>query len=159
MSGEPPTRLAGYFKGPPTEAQASLGEDVWRDDFKPWDRGGPSVALHDALIDHARSIGSGEKSREGRRLALVPGCGTGYDVCLLASFGYDVWGVDASETAVKRAQEFARQFRSGAVEAEVDDIYSVKYRELGQGTTTFLSADFFDNAWTEEVKASQQSWK
>src|SRR5690606_9999113 len=59
----------------------------------PWDKGAPSPPL---------SAWIGKYKPQGR--ALVPGCGIGHDVVLLAESGMDALGVDLSETAVQRAR-------------------------------------------------------
>ena len=79
---------------------------LWdKGDFLPWDRGQPNPALIDVLADRQDLIGdrmkedaSGDKRR---KKALVPGCGRGYDVLLLASFGYDAYGFEVSENRCK----------------------------------------------------------
>ena len=51
-------------------------------------------------MQRADTIG-GPIAQDGqRRKALVPGCGRGVDVLLLASFGYDAYGLECSATAV-----------------------------------------------------------
>jgi SAM-dependent methyltransferase len=61
----------------------------------PWDRGA-APPLEEFLRDHHVS---GE--------VLVPGCGTGHDVRLLASRGAQVIGLDFSETALAMARSHA----------------------------------------------------
>lgn len=61
----------------------------------PWDRGA-APPLQEFLRDHHVS---GE--------VLVPGCGTGHDVRLLASGGARVIGIDFSETALAMARSHA----------------------------------------------------
>lgn len=60
----------------------------------PWDKGAPSPPLFAWLQNH---------QPQGR--ALVPGCGVGHDVVLLAESGLDAVGVDLSSRAVKLARE------------------------------------------------------
>jgi SAM-dependent methyltransferase len=63
----------------------------------PWDKGAPSPALVEAL--ESRRI-------EGR--VLVPGCGTGHDVRLLAAHGAEVHGLDLAPSAIAAAQGMPR---------------------------------------------------
>ncbi len=63
-----------------------------------WDIGGPSPPLVAALA-------RGEVVPPGR--ALVPGCGFGHDVRLLAARGFDAVGVDFSRRAVDEARRLA----------------------------------------------------
>jgi SAM-dependent methyltransferase len=59
----------------------------------PWDKGAPSPALAEALESH-RIEGS----------VLVPGCGTGHDVRLLAGHGAEVLGLDVAPSAIAAAE-------------------------------------------------------
>ncbi|RMZ85387.1 hypothetical protein DV737_g788, partial [Chaetothyriales sp. CBS 132003] len=110
--------------------------DLWeKKDFLPWDRGRPSPALEDALINHREVIG--DPIVDGRRKrALVPGCGRGYDVLLLESFGYDAVGVEVSEEAYKAALNYAEQ---------AGNTYPVRDAKAGKGTRTFVLGDFYKN--------------
>jgi methyl halide transferase len=68
-------------------------EQCYLDEATPWDKGAPSPPLA-AWVD-------------GRRLggrALVPGCGLGHDLALLADTGLEVTGLDVAATAVERAR-------------------------------------------------------
>lgn len=69
-------------------------ESCYLEGNTPWDKGAPSPPL---------SAWVRENHPQGR--ALVPGCGTGHDVILLAEAGVDAAGVDLSRTAVQRACE------------------------------------------------------
>lgn len=65
----------------------------WQDQDTPWDAGQSAPALQSAL---RRGL-LGERGR-----ALVPGCGSGYDVLALAEAGWDVTGVDLAAGAARR---------------------------------------------------------
>jgi SAM-dependent methyltransferase len=58
-----------------------------------WDRGAPAPALVQYLSRHPLA---------GR--ALVPGCGTGHDVALLAQHGLSVTGLDIAPTGLAKAR-------------------------------------------------------
>jgi len=68
-------------------------ENCYLEGNTPWDKGVPSPPLSAWVLKYRP---------EGR--ALVPGCGIGHDVVMLASIGMDALGVDLSKTAVQRAQ-------------------------------------------------------
>jgi len=59
----------------------------------PWDKGAPSPPLAAWLAG---------RRLEGR--ALVPGCGLGHDLALVAAAGADAIGLDIAPTAVERAR-------------------------------------------------------
>ena len=75
-----------------------------------------------------------------RKRAFVPGCGRGYDVLLLASFGYDTWGLEVSESAIQRCLE--EKEKNGHK-------YPVRQTAIGAGESIFVKGDFFaDNLGT-----------
>ncbi|RMZ87846.1 hypothetical protein DV736_g4924, partial [Chaetothyriales sp. CBS 134916] len=116
--------------------------DLWeKEDFLPWDRGRPSPALEDALVNHREIIGDAIVD-ERRKRALVPGCGRGYDVLLLESFGYDAVGVEVSEGAYKAALSYAEQYGS---------TYPVRDEKAGKGTRTFVLGDFYKNDFLSAI--------
>ncbi|KAK4692633.1 hypothetical protein P7C71_g4612, partial [Lecanoromycetidae sp. Uapishka_2] len=140
-------RLMSHFAGD-TSKHPNKWSDLWdKGDFLPWDKGIPNPALVDVLSDRQDLLGSciaedafGSKRR---KRALVPGCGKGYDVLLLASFGYDAFGLEVSETAVKRCNE----------EQEIHgDKYPVKDKKFGAGNVTFMFGDFFGTDWMKNVE-------
>lgn len=146
LSADDRARLKAHFEvseSTPGERWAKLWD---AGNFLPWDRGGPNPALVD-LLDQRRDLigdcfvneGAGEKRR---KKALVPGCGRGYDVLLLASYGYDAYGLEVSTKAVERCLE----------EEKVNGHkYPVKDKSLGACKTTFLTGDFFDEKWSNGV--------
>lgn len=67
----------------------------------PWDKNGPQPALVELLETEAS-----RQLLPTQGTALVPGCGTGYDVVLLARQGLVVTGLDISETAKAAADRF-----------------------------------------------------
>lgn len=70
-------------------------EKSWEAAVTPWDLGKPTP-----IIEHLVKSGTLPKGR-----ALVPGCGTGYDVVALASPERFVVGLDISSTAVEKAKQ------------------------------------------------------
>lgn len=78
-------------------AQDSSKPDFWdkrfRERFMPWDAGRVPASLEQFIARHA------ERGR-----LLIPGCGTGYEVRLLAHAGFDVTAIDFSEAAIEAAR-------------------------------------------------------
>ena len=139
-------KLAAHFAGDGA-AKGDKWETLWKDgEFLPWDRGIPSPALSDLLSDRQDLIQSARVIKDAgttqRKSALVPGCGRGYDVLLLSSFGYDAYGLEVSESAVEKCfQEREKHGRN----------YAVKDISIGAGKTDFISGDFFENTWLSQV--------
>jgi hypothetical protein len=115
---------------------------LWDSDNLPWDRGFPNPALEDTLIQRAGTIGEPIAQDGQRRKALVPGCGRGVDVLLLASFGYDAYGLEVSATAVDACKKEEKENHSW---------YRVRDEKAGKGKVTFVQGDFFDDAWLKEI--------
>ena len=140
-------RLMSHFAG-----DASKHPNKWsalwdQGDFLPWDRGMSNPALQDTLTYRKDLLGccfaTDSSGHTRRKRALVPGCGRGYDVLMLASFGYDAFGLEVSETAVKRCYE----------EQEVHSHeYPVRDENDGAGEVTFMVGDFFATDWMRHVK-------
>ncbi|KAK4801853.1 hypothetical protein SAY86_000056 [Trapa natans] len=89
-------------------------EKCWEEGVTPWDLGKPTPVL-----EHLHQIGALPKGR-----ALVPGCGTGYDVTAIACPERFVVGLDISDVAIKKAVE-------------------VSYALPNAKYFTFLKEDFF----------------
>ncbi len=68
------------------------------DGIPPWDIGHPQK-------EFIRLAEDGEIS--GR--VLDAGCGTGENALYLASLGFEVWGIDAAPSAIKKAKEKAKE--------------------------------------------------
>ena len=139
-------QLQAHFSVPESE-HLDRWSKLWdAGDFLPWDRGLPQPALVDVLSDRQDLVGScfveDGSGGKRRKRALVPGCGRGYDVLLLASFGYDAYGLEASESAIKRCKE---------EQANNLPKYPVKDEATGAGSVKFLKGDFFREGWLEDV--------
>lgn len=63
---------------------------------------------------------------------------------LLASFGYDAFGLEISEAAARAAEKLARE-EGGKGE------YAVKDERVGLGKVKFVVGDFFGDEWVESV--------
>ena len=75
--------------------------------FVPWDRGGVPDALQRFVAQTPR-----------KHVALIPGCGTGYEVAYLSEAGWDVTAIDFSPAAVAAARETLGIWASRVVEAD-----------------------------------------
>lgn len=120
--------------------------DLWaKGEFLPWDRGNPSPALADTLINHGDVIGHAMIEEDGqprRKRALVPGCGRGVDVLLLQSFGYDVIGLEYAPDALKACEEYQKEHAGD---------YPVRDEKIGKGSARFLQGDFYMDDWLEKT--------
>lgn len=84
-------------------------ENAWREGRTGWDAGGSPPALLELLRSGSLP--------EGR--ALVPGCGTGYDVLTLASERRAVTGLDVAPTAATRFETLRRELGVPEAQARV----------------------------------------
>ena len=152
-------RLKAHFAGP-VGTHAQGWDDLWKDSFIPWDRRAPNPALQEALAERADSVGmammttaardhtgSGDgKAKRSRRRALVPGCGRGYDVYLLAAYGWDAIGLEVSAEAVRSAEHIREPIQSGRVEG-----YEVANKASGKGKAEFVVGNFFEKNWLQAL--------
>ncbi|KAK7698712.1 hypothetical protein SLS64_012323 [Diaporthe eres] len=121
--------LQDHFKDKSVQEHGTLWDQLWQQQRTSWDRGGPSLALHETLTAYPElfdgtypdlgllsdfvSHGTGQPSSYAtapavapRKKALVPACGRGYDAVLLAKvFGYDVVGLEISSSALDAAKQ------------------------------------------------------
>ncbi|CAG7996693.1 unnamed protein product [Penicillium nalgiovense] len=142
----------------PKEVQAHLSQykgdkyvDGWaslwdKGDNLPWDRGFPNPALEDTLVKQRPTIGAplatDAQGQSYRRKALVPGCGRGVDVLLLASFGFDAYGLEYSAAAIEACKKEENDNASW---------YRVRDQTVGTGKVTWIQGDFFDDAWLQKI--------
>lgn len=155
-------RLRDHFSHP-YDSHPKRWDDLWADgSWLPWDRQGPNPALYDALSQHKDILGTstsspsaqhsvqdrGDLAGQRRKTALVPGCGRGYDVLLLASLGYDAYGLEVSDKAVEAAVLNAAETWDKYRDAAAADVGSGK-SESG-GRYTFVKGDFFGDEWMED---------
>lgn len=139
--------IRGVFLDQDSSKHASLWENLWQDgSCTPWDKGFPSPALQDTLADRKDLFGGApaedKPGTKSRKRALVPGCGKGYDVLLLASFGYDAYGVDVSQTVIRKCEEVAKQDA---------DKYPARDAGMGKGKVKFVCGDYFGNDWDDMI--------
>lgn len=128
------------------EDQNTAWEALWQSNTTPWDRGVHNPALEDTLREKTALLGKAvvvdEQGKTRRKKALVPGCGRGVDVFLLAEFGYDAYGLECSETALDECKKQADKVK-GSLKARDE--------EVGMGTYRFLDGDFFKDGWLKEA--------
>jgi methyl halide transferase len=133
--------LGSFFKDRPSENHPEAWNELWeKHNHTPWDRSGPSLALLDVLAQKSKLFDL--PTATSRKTALVPGCGRGYDVLLLASFGFDAHGLDASATAVSEA-------RRNAEKADGLEVY--KQRGERPGSVAWVESDFFAEQWPHDL--------
>jgi len=141
-------RLQNHFTS--SSNNTASWDALWKDNFSPWDRGQPGPALFQLLDERKDLVGeawtrdfSGNKRR---KRALVPGCGRGYDVLLFASYGYDAWGLDGSDTAIEEARKVTE-----------NTFASVEERPgaHGKGEVGFVVGDFYTTEWQPKTGYAQ----
>jgi len=125
-------------------------DELYKDGFMPWDKGFPSPALVDLLIERQDLFPSPTLPDGRRRKALVPGCGKGYDVLLLSAFGYDAYGLEISQRALEAAKNTEKEMAGKGV-------YETREgREAG--TIKWLSGDFFADEFLEDVDGEEKKF-
>eukprot|EP00934_Nitzschia_sp_Nitz4_P007348 Nitzschia sp. Nitz4//scaffold147_size54853//20822//21691//NITZ4_006615-RA/size54853-processed-gene-0.22-mRNA-1//-1//CDS//3329536687//7338//frame0 len=117
-------RLRQVMQGDSGHVAASAGdgwETLWKEGLTPWDLGGPTKAM----------ISEVASKNLAPTTALIPGCGTGYDLVSLgryldslkdsASPPSTVVGLDISETSLRMAQEYleATLERDGPTQTDI----------------------------------------
>lgn len=78
----------------PQRLDAAAWDERYRRGDTPWDKGEPAPGLVDFLRHEQYVPGT----------VLVPGCGRGHDCRALAEHGFQVTGLDVSETAIAAAR-------------------------------------------------------
>jgi SAM-dependent methyltransferase len=86
-------------------------ESCYREDNLPWNKNAPSPPLAEWVKKHRP---------KGR--ALVPGCGLGHDVVMLAEAGVDALGLDISATAIDRAEALYPKMKERLVRGNLFDL-------------------------------------
>ncbi|KAL2204002.1 S-adenosyl-L-methionine-dependent methyltransferase [Sarocladium strictum] len=158
-------KLVDTFSSAPLDDHTSRWNALYAQSYHPWDRPSPSIALSDLLAQRSDLIPSPASafftapnasgaSKRRRPTALVPGCGIGYDVLLLAARGYDVWGVDGSENAIEAAKKREEDVRRKEESGELEELLHVQ-GEMGteRGNVHWLVADFFKDGWEKGLGA------
>ncbi|MEO0325496.1 MAG: methyltransferase domain-containing protein [Myxococcota bacterium] len=92
-------------------------EDAWAEGRTRWDAGAPAPALEALLAEGALGSGAG-------RRALVPGCGSGYDVFALARAGFEAVGLDLAPTAAARFETLRAEAGLDGASIAVGDAFA-----------------------------------
>lgn len=143
-------KLRKHFEVLSPEDQMQAWDQLWQNGLKPWDRNQPNPALVETVEKKPEMFASPVQERDGsksRKKALVPGCGGGYDVVLFASLGFDAYGLDTSQTAVKTAEKMA-------ADQNKDQQYPVRDAQAGRGDANFIATDFFKDDWLSQTHPS-----
>ena len=133
--------LRQHFNQIAPDQQVNGWNEMWRKKVTPWDRGTPNPALADTLEAHSQYFGG-----RGKKRALVPGCGRGYDVFLLTAHGYDAFGLDSSPLAIESAQALV-----GAEGHGEEQRYPLHKGVESRGQATFVKGDFFADEFLAET--------
>ncbi|SPO02436.1 uncharacterized protein DNG_05109 [Cephalotrichum gorgonifer] len=125
------------------ESQSSGWTDLWESDQSDlWDRGQPSAPLVEWIVANGDTLRWEDRHRPR---ALVPGCGKGYDVAMLALHGLDVVGLEISEKGAEVARAYA--------ETELADPHDYNFGGAesitlgGAGEAQVIAGDFFKRDW------------
>jgi SAM-dependent methyltransferase len=135
------SRLLSHFSVD-TTLHPQKWDDLYAENFLPWDKGFPNPALVDLLSE--RSDNLLPRPSEGKKLlALVPGCGKGYDVLLLKAFGYEAYGLESSKRALEGARKVEREMGG-------EEVY--RDRGGGEGSVKWIEGNFFEDGFLEGVE-------
>ncbi|KAH6856021.1 S-adenosyl-L-methionine-dependent methyltransferase [Chaetomium sp. MPI-CAGE-AT-0009] len=146
-NNEPPGRLISHFANRDRQSQSTGWSELWESGQSDlWDRGMPSPALIDFIASRPSIIdqlGGGSRPR-----ALVPGCGRGYDVVMLALHGFDTVGLETAQKAVDSAKTYAEAELSRPSAYNFANEDSVSRRIASRpGNVDFVCGDFFQRDW------------
>ncbi|CAI7573229.1 unnamed protein product [Penicillium manginii] len=109
QTSEGKSRLIKHFEKSSINNHNEAWTNLWEtnnDDM--WDRGKPSPALIN-LIEQRPDILSPITADGRRKKVLIPGCGKGYDVVMLALHGFNATGLEISAKGVATAERYARE--------------------------------------------------
>ncbi|KHN93991.1 Thiopurine S-methyltransferase [Metarhizium album ARSEF 1941] len=145
-ASEPPGRLISHFTNRSRAQQSEGWDSLWESDENDlWDRAMPSPAL----IDFIESKHDHLHAPPGRRLcALVPGCGRGYDVAMLALHGFDVYGLEVSAKGAEIARDYATR---ELVEPHEYNFGSKDWPKGQPGRVRIIAGDFFVRNWEQTL--------
>lgn len=154
MSEQNLSKIQEFFLKFSPEKQGEAWDELWKSNTTPWDRGSHNPALEDTLKQKRAFLGSPiqelhsdnhvaeNDATRRRKKALVPGCGRGFDVFLLAGFGYDSYGLEYSATAVELCKKQA---------ARIEEDIPIYDQDIGKGSVTFFEGDFFKHDWAQKA--------
>lgn len=122
-----------------TAATADQGvnwDEIWKAQKTGWDAGRSSPALVSLLQEEERYCSNSTQFKT----ALVPGCGTGYDLVTLATHVkglQTVHGIDLSETAVNVARKFVAENRTSDLPVVVEAFQADFFKLPSTATCTY----------------------
>lgn len=93
-------------------------ESHWKSGNTPWDAGDSSPALLKLLAEPDNGLPNGT--------AIVPGCGSGYDILALSSNDRHVIGFDISPSAVVHAQKLLEKHNSANAEIRLKNFFEIE---------------------------------
>ncbi|KIR53760.1 hypothetical protein I315_03885 [Cryptococcus gattii Ru294] len=107
-------------------AQSSSDDNVWEERWAQGRTLFDQSAAHPAFVKFLKSDTASELGVPKSGKALVPGCGRGYDVHLLASTGLDATGLDLAPTGVEAARHWigSQPSTSGKTDVVVQDFFT-----------------------------------
>jgi len=92
-----------------------------------------------------------------RPKALVPGCGKGYEVVMLALHGYDAYGLEVSPAAVQTAQAYAEvEMAEPSALNFADEDASKRDSSVMMGNVKFVYGDYFAREWERECRSNEE---
>ncbi|KAJ5264624.1 hypothetical protein N7505_007417 [Penicillium chrysogenum] len=143
------SRLIKHFEQSSIEDHNDAWNNLWESDNSDmWDRGKPSPALID-LLEQREDILSPIAANGQRKKILIPGCGKGYDVVMLALHGFDAVGLEISSKRVSTAEVYAHK------ELQTPQPYnfgSALASKFERGSVSFIQGDFFQSDCTKGEK-------
>lgn len=92
-------------------------EEHWQNADTPWDLGGSPPALTEALRSGLLPTPAGSR-------ALVPGCGSGWDVFTLAEAGFNTTGLEIAPTAAAKVNAAIEERGLPNARCDVADFFS-----------------------------------
>jgi len=120
---------------PETEKEKTNFEQ-WYQSVPPWDIGRPQKVFVE-LEERGLLLGK----------ILDVGCGTGENALFLAEKGHHVWGIDFSPTAIRKAQEKAKQRSLNILFQTLD---ALRLTEMGESFNVIIDCGLFHCFSNEE---------
>jgi len=108
-------------------------EGSWKSGIKPGDKFDASKSSP-ALVELLQRDDSPVPKDGTGKVALVPGCGRGYDLVTFAKLGYAASGVEISETAAKAAEDYLAE------------------QDCSPGSTSMIAGDYLAASGGADVK-------
>ncbi|KAJ9485146.1 hypothetical protein VN97_g8224 [Penicillium thymicola] len=143
------SRLISHFEQSSIEDHNDAWNNLWEtDNSDMWDRGKPSPALID-LLEQREDILSPIAANGQKKKILVPGCGKGYDVVMLALHGFDAVGLEISSKGVSTAEEYAHKELQTPQPYNFGSAWASKFE---RGSVSFIQGDFFQSDCTKGEK-------